>query len=378
MNLRNVLIQSSPEGLILFSPSLHPQNNKQDVQLAIAIFDESTIAACHCYFPDRDDIMPNFLKLVLTWWTIANSSQRFSSNPLSHAIVPGDDKIKFYQSFANWLEYWSSGSCNFCFTKQTVNALIWTLRSQALLFTELLDINKYEYVIPRRLQSDPIENRFSQYRQMSGGRFLVSLREVNSSERILVSRSLLKAGINIWEDEEESATEELQGDYLQELQLREDEIISLSLSESARDVAEVVAGYVATKLHCRFHCENCEDVMVQHEKSDNTNKYFDALSRGGLTVPSSNLLEFVCSSFAILDFAETVIKSTSVRKLCEICLDIYAPESSYSCTEHEKLCRKFAIKMLVNIFHNNKQKHVCDNVRKEGVKEFKRRQRNKE
>ena len=331
--------------------SLHPQNNKQDVQLAIAIFDESTIAACHCYFPDRDD-MPNFLKLVLTWWTIANSSQRFSSNPLSHAIVPGDDKIKFYQSFANWLEYWSSGSCNFCFTKQTVNALIWTLRSQALLFTELLDIDKYEYVIPRRLQSDPIENRFSQYRQMSGGRFLVSLRKVNSLERILVSRSLLKAGINIWEDEEESATEELQGDFLQKLQLREDKIISLSLSESARDVAEVVAGYVATKLHCRFHCENCEDVMVQHEKSDNTNKYFDALSRGGLTVPSSNLLEFVCSSFAILDFAETVIKSTSVRKLCEICLDIYAPESSYSCTEHEKLCRKFAIKMLVNIFHN--------------------------
>ena len=206
------------------------------------------------------------------------------------------------------------------------------------------------------------------------------MREVNSSERILVSRSLLKAGINIWEDEEESATEELQENFLQELQLREDEIISLSLSESARGEAEVVAGYVATKLHCRFHCVNYEDMMVQHEKSksDNTNKYFDALSRGGLTVPSSNLLEFVCSSFAILDFLETVIKSTSVRKFCEICLDIYAPESSYSCTEHEKLCRKFAIKMLVNIFHNNKQKHVCDNVRKEGVKEFKRRQRNKE
>ena len=59
--------------------SLHPQNNKQHVQLAIAIFDEFTNAACRCFFPDRDD-MPNFLKLVLTWWTIANSSQRFSSS----------------------------------------------------------------------------------------------------------------------------------------------------------------------------------------------------------------------------------------------------------------------------------------------------------
>ena len=115
------------------------------LELAIVIFDESTIAACRCYFPDRDD-MPNFLKLVLTSWTIANSSQRFSSKPLSHAIVPGDDKIQFYQSFANWLEYWSSGSCNFCFTNM----------KQKL-------VCEYEYVFPRRLQSDPIEDRFSQY-----------------------------------------------------------------------------------------------------------------------------------------------------------------------------------------------------------------------
>ena len=34
-----------------------------------------------------------------------------------------------------------------------------------------------------RFQSDPIKRRFSQYRQMSGGRFLVSLREVTNSER---------------------------------------------------------------------------------------------------------------------------------------------------------------------------------------------------
>ena len=76
---------------------------------------------------------------------------------------------------------------------------------------------------------------------MSRGRFLVSLMEVNISERILVCRSLLKAGINIWEDEEEGAREEQQEDFLQELQVLEDEIISLSLSESARGVAEVVA-----------------------------------------------------------------------------------------------------------------------------------------
>ena len=52
-----------------------------------------------------------------------------------------------------------------------------------------------------RLQSDPIKRRFSQYRQMSGGRFLVSLSEVLNSERILACRSLIKENINFWEED---------------------------------------------------------------------------------------------------------------------------------------------------------------------------------
>ena len=35
-----------------------------------------------------------------------------------------------------------------------------------------------------RFQTDPLERRFSQYRQMNGGRFLVSLKEVMRSESI--------------------------------------------------------------------------------------------------------------------------------------------------------------------------------------------------
>ena len=54
------------------------------------------------------------------------------------------------------------------------------------------------FVLAGRLQSDPIERRFSQYRQMRGGRFLVSLREVLNSERILACRSLIKENINVW------------------------------------------------------------------------------------------------------------------------------------------------------------------------------------
>ena len=89
-----------------------------------------------------------------------------------------------------------SESPAFCLSKQTSNALVRTLQAQALLIDELFHV--FPYVIPRKLQSDPLENRFSQYRQMSGGRFLVSLCEVKNSERILACRSLLLEDVNFW------------------------------------------------------------------------------------------------------------------------------------------------------------------------------------
>ena len=47
-------------------------------------------------------------------------------------------------------------------------------------------------MITARLHSDPVERRFPKYRQMSGSRFLNSLREVLDSKRILWCRCLIK------------------------------------------------------------------------------------------------------------------------------------------------------------------------------------------
>ena len=71
-----------------------------------------------------------------------------------------------------------------------------------MLMRELLN-EGYRYVMTRRLHSDPVEKRFSQYRQMSKVGFLVSLRKVLTSERILVCRSLSKKGIDVWRHNEQ-------------------------------------------------------------------------------------------------------------------------------------------------------------------------------
>ena len=60
----------------------------------------------------------------------------------------------------------------FTLTKQTSSTLIRTLLCHAALIEELLD-EGYRYILTSSFQSDPLERRFEQYRQMSGGRFLV-------------------------------------------------------------------------------------------------------------------------------------------------------------------------------------------------------------
>ena len=78
---------------------------------------------------------------------------------------------------ADWIEEWSK-SPMFTFTAQTSKALVTTLRATAALTTDLIS-EGYKYVLTSKFQSDPLKRRYGNLRSMSGGRFLVSLTEVN-------------------------------------------------------------------------------------------------------------------------------------------------------------------------------------------------------
>ena len=175
---------------------MHLGNNKQDANLPLAIFHETTIAPCKSYLLERQDTS-SLLTLVNNWWTIANAKKRFVPN----AITAGDGKMDFLQGFAEWLEEWSlNGSSTFALTKQTSSALVQTLHAQCSLVKELL-VDGFDYVRLGKLQSDSLEKRSSQYGQMNCGRFLVGLREVIVSERILACKSLLKCNILFWNED---------------------------------------------------------------------------------------------------------------------------------------------------------------------------------
>ena len=90
---------------------------------------------------------------------------------------------------------------------------------------------------------------------MSGGRFLVSLTEVSTSEKNLACRSLLKVEDNFWMQEEPEHTGE--GDYVdafvQKLELDESAIMEASLCDNSKFVAFI------TK---KFQIENYMPIML--------------------------------------------------------------------------------------------------------------------
>ena len=110
------------------------------------IFHDTTITAIKSYFPSRQDVT-GFLFAINVWWKIVNSKQEFYPDDIANAITLGDGKVDFLRAFVEWLENWlKNGSAFFRFSQQTMQALIWTLRSQADLLDELL-MNDHKYVL---------------------------------------------------------------------------------------------------------------------------------------------------------------------------------------------------------------------------------------
>ena len=117
-------------------------------------------------------------------------------------------------------------------TAQTGSALVRILLCLASLIEDLL--GRYDFVLTSRFQSDPLEKRFGQ------------LRDVTSSEKIIKIKSLRKEGLDIDNVKVENANDDETTSRL----LCHTGIVSclVSRSDDSREVAVHIAGYLAKKL----------------------------------------------------------------------------------------------------------------------------------
>ena len=108
--------------------------------------------------------------------------------------------------------------------------------------------------------------------------FLVSLREVSSSEKNLLCRSLLKENINFWQEHLAGSSS---NDHMQALKEKLD-LISVSIQEAiltpeSEEVVAVVSGFIAKKMTEKTKCSICAELICGSENEKNS--YFDLLLR---------------------------------------------------------------------------------------------------
>ena len=202
-----------------------------------------------------------------------------------------------------WLENWRDNK-TLGLSRQTFDALIKTNRAIADLSSKLLS-EGYEYVLTGRFQTDPLERRFSLYRQMSGGRFLVSLNEVLRSESVIKIKSMLERDFKLsaLEDLSHYCVEKSVDVFIDET--KSEELSNLTLSTDSEEVVVYIAGYIS---HCLLKRTQCECCIYLLKTDPVSNAYVDNLDRG-LKLPPSALNNHVQTAFAVLEYKEHKIIS---------------------------------------------------------------------
>lgn len=361
---------------------LHPAKNKQSVPVALAIFDPSTRAAILRYFPKAQD-SADFLELFYTWWMIINSKERFnSSHRLGNAAVSGDGKPTFLRKFAEWIKEWSNQkipNCEkFTLSAQTSAAMVHTLRCHACLIEDLLS-DGFEFVLTSRFQTDPLEKRYGQYRQMSGGRFLISAKDVVRSENILKIQSLVKEGfdidssVKVNESQREPKIINLLrdvGNYLKDMD-------SIQLNQASREISDNVAGYIIHK--AKDLLGGCCIKNLMNESPSPSTKYIAILSRGGLITPSQALGDLVAKSFAVLDACSMKIAESKLpsRIAGLAILREFSPVTGLVCLKHEEQFLVRTIKVVCNCYFSGQAKRSNEKITEDHVAALKRSKRQK-
>ena len=193
-----------------------------------------------------------------------------------------DKRLEWMSEFALWIkrgkEYNDKYGEGFL-TKDTYLSLSHTVTTLVHLIHYLLKDCDMSYVLLGKFQTDNLESRFGNNRQLAGSNYLVSMKEVLQSEKKLKVESLL----NLFSSTKGTITIR---DYLINFSDEKNKINDLS-------PLLLVSGYVAHKSISHISCEDCKLLFGDKDKPLNLEitakhlQYFNCLNRGGLTYPSN-------------------------------------------------------------------------------------------
>ena len=198
----------------------------------------------------------------------------------------------------------------------------------------LIETLKFDFVLLRCFQTDNLESRFGQYRQMYGGNRLISVQELTESEKKLKIKSLLKLHSDaitvpvkeyLSEFAECDDTNKISED--DKLLIEEVPYENVCFDETQLPVLLYVAGYAAKRITAKIHCLGCKRMLIdengellQVDIDKSIISYFEELNRGGLIYPSSTVLQAFQAAHAIFticisqDYEKTFLKIQYLKR----------------------------------------------------------------
>ena len=193
---------------------------------------------------------------------------------------------------------------------------------------------------------------------MNGGHFLVSLNKFTNSEKILLCRSLVKEDINFWNESALVTNPTLNFEKLE--QLLENFVATevTTLKNEKEEISFFIAGYIAKQLHTKTHCDVCATRFSGCPADAATGLYFDILTRGGLTIPSLELSQYVSQCFAVLNYTEKRVlqqcPNLPGRAARQFILCYHCANVLFTCDYHTAWGDQIVQKIIVNIYFNNR------------------------
>lgn len=358
-------------GYKLNSKAIFPSSiERQNVNLALKIFDPSTAAALNCIFPNEQGTC-NFINLICRFWNIFNInnfSKGFKKNCKDSEpfFKINDPRLSFLEDFASFLSCWEKSNFSGKLSKQTFFALRFSVTSIIKLIKHLiLDLN-FKFVLTNYFQTDCLESTFGIYRQSNGGSFHISYMQILDAEKknrlknmIMLNEKIVNSDNYSFADN--SAHQSLRFDDLN-IKKSHFKNFDLPLIESAT----YIGGYILKKLKASTDCENCLYIFIPSSSEivdDIKNEYLNYIDRGFLETPSKFLVQIVlvCTVF-FEKYVANLIKykkfgnKTTLDLFYEIIKYLGMLDDIIECEDHvnemEFLITKI-LKIISNILLNN-------------------------
>lgn len=329
---------------------------KTNVKLADAVFHDSTIDTMEFFVnegtkPEWGDTV-TFLKIIRQWWNIVNvktpGAGKRKRDPRKEPIFSkSSESFIFLQNFESWLGTWEGlEGCHKLrsgLTRETFLATIQTTRVLTRVTEHLLDVEHFEFVLLGQLQSDVIESHFGWVRQLAGGNYYVSLRQILEAEKSIKLRSLVRYSDCKLEDLKvlfksvnEVDKKQVQTDSMELLDkiTVEDEF---DFQNEDQNLIYYVSGYLGRSLCNRKKCHGCNtlfskdsELTIKFQSANNEQdrlvqaSFFEQVNRGGLIPPSDLMFAFCLQVLNFYNIIQRISEAKAFLTTCKNQRDVFA------------------------------------------------------